>query len=232
MTVEAVIFDWGGTLTPWRESDGLGWQRIAARLVAEELAESCGAAIIEAENAAWRRAREEHRSATLAELFAAGGIECDERACAAYKKEWEWASHLDPDVPDMLRALRSHGIRVGLLSNTVWPGWMHDEFLKRDGVHELFDGTVYTSEIPWTKPHPEAFRAAMQAVGAADPARCVYVGDRLFDDIHGGAQAGMKTVHIPHSIIPDYQRGHTEGRPDAVITRLAELPALVAAWKG
>jgi putative hydrolase of the HAD superfamily len=33
MTVDAVIFDWGGTLTPWRDIDGRQWQRIAARLV-------------------------------------------------------------------------------------------------------------------------------------------------------------------------------------------------------
>ena len=52
----------------------------------------------------------------------------------------------------------------------------------------LIDGAVYTSDIAWTKPAPEAFAAAMEAVGVADPARCVFVGDRLFDE---------NTIHRP-----------------------------------
>ena len=35
----------------------------------------------------------------------------------------------------------------------------------RDEVLHLLDGAVYTSEVPWTKPSPEAFLAAMRAVG-------------------------------------------------------------------
>ena len=53
----------------------------------------------------------------------------------------------------------------------------------------------------------------MEAVGVAEPARCVFVGDRLFDDIWGAERVGMRTIHIPHSEIPVEQLGHTEGRP-------------------
>ena len=65
----------------------------------------------------------------------------------------------------------------------------------------------------------------MDAVGVSDPARCVYVGDRLFDDVWGAQQAGMRAVHIPLSTIPPGQVGHTEGKPDAVVHALSELPA-------
>ena len=91
----------------------------------------------------------------------------------------------------------------------------------------LIDGAVYTSEIPWTKPSPEAFQAAMQAVGASDPGRCVYVGDRLYDDIWGAHNAGLKAIHIPHSAIPVEQKGHSEGEPDAVAHELAEIPEIL-----
>ena len=47
----------------------------------------------------------------------------------------------------------------------------------------------------------------MEAVGASDPARCVYVGDRLFDDIWGAQNAGLRAVHVPHSTIPAEQAG-------------------------
>jgi putative hydrolase of the HAD superfamily len=99
-------------------------------------------------------------------------------------------------------------------------------------VLEYFDGAVYSSEVPWTKPHPEAFLAAMRAVGETDPRRCVFVGDRLFDDVWGAQNVGMRAVHIPHSAIPAVQVGHTEGVPDATVRRLSELPGLIDGWNG
>ena len=96
-----------------------------------------------------------------------------------------------------------------MLSNTLWTREFHEEVFRRDGVLDLLDGAVYTSEIAWTKPHPEAFRAAMAAVGVDDPAACVFVGDRPFDDIHGAKEVGMRAVLVPHSAIPPSQHGHT-----------------------
>jgi putative hydrolase of the HAD superfamily len=55
----------------------------------------------------------------------------------------------------------------------------------------------------------------------------VYVGDRLFDDVWGAQQAGMRAVHVPLSAIPPAQLGHTEGAPDGIVRSLSELPALV-----
>ncbi len=60
-------------------------------------------------------------------------------------------------------------IRVGVLSNTLWPREHHEAVFARDGVLGLLDGAVYSSEIHDTTPHPEAFRAAMQAVWHAAP---------------------------------------------------------------
>ena len=64
--------------------------------------------------------------------------------------------------------------------------------------------------------------------GVVDPARCVYVGDRLYDDIWGAKNAGMKAIHVPHSDIPAEQVGHSEGVPDAVAHELADIPGLIA----
>ena len=120
---------------------------------------------------------------------------------------------------------------MGVLSNTVWPRDWHEDYFRRDGVLELLDGAVYTSEVPWTKPAPEVFHAAMEAVGVQDPAACVYVGDRLFDDIWGASNVGMRTIHVPHSDIPRVQVGHTEGEPDAVAVRLGHVYDVVSAWR-
>ena len=91
---------------------------------------------------------------------------------------------------------------------------------------ELIDGAVYSSEIDWVKPHPEAFRAAMQAIGETDPAACVFVGDRPYDDIHGAKSAGMRAVLISNSDVPTYEAA----APDATITRLSELLSHLDRW--
>jgi putative hydrolase of the HAD superfamily len=41
----------------------------------------------------------------------------------------------------------------------------------------------------------------------------------------------MRTVLLPHSLIPDDQRGPLDGEPDAVITRLSDLLPLLDAWQ-
>jgi putative hydrolase of the HAD superfamily len=231
VTVEAVIFDWGGTLTPWITADGRGWWRIAAELVPPADVERVGAALTAAEEELWRRSREEHLSGTLEEVFAAAGIPADETAYAVHSAEWESATFIDPHAPAMFADLRERDVRIGVLSNTAWTRSRHEQIFARDGVDHFIDGAVYTSELPWTKPHPEAFRAAMAAIGVADPGRCVFVGDRLFDDIFGARRVGMRTILVPHSAIPDVQRGHTEAEPDAIVTSLAELPAVIDRWR-
>ena len=231
-TVESVIFDWGGTLTPWYTVDPLStWLEAARAAVGDEDVERIGVALADAEEAVWSRALAEHRSGTIAEIFQAAAVTMTPALLAAYEEQWEPYTYIDPDAPPMLAALRERGVRVGVLSNTHWTREHHERVFARDGILHLLDGAVYTSEIPWTKPHPEAFRAAMAAVGVTDPPRCVFVGDRLFDDVWGAKSVGMRAVHLPHSVIPTTQRGHSEGVPDAVVQRLAEVVPLVDAWR-
>jgi putative hydrolase of the HAD superfamily len=229
--IEAVIFDWGGTLTPWRTVDYVAeWRTIAAigDLPTGHDAESATAALHAAASQLWARARDEHRSATIAEICELVGLELTAERIAAYRAWWEPATWTDQEVRPLLERLRDEGLAIGLLSNTVWPAAWHDEILDRDGVLHLIDGRVYTSEIDWTKPHGEAFAAARAAIGVDDPAACVYVGDRLFDDIWGARNAGMRTVWVPHSDIPPEQIGHTEGKPDAVVQSLGDIPDVLS----
>lgn len=59
-------------------------------------------------------------------------------------------------------ALRALDLSVGVLSNTLWPRTWHREIFERDGVLDLIDAQVYSSELPWTKPHPRAFAEIMR----------------------------------------------------------------------
>ena len=228
--IEAVIFDWGGTLTPWHTVDFVEEARAlaAAALDADDTAHEL---LGRAGEVVWGRSRDKHASATVADIFAEAGLAHDETLLSAYREFWEPHTHTDPDVVPLLSRLKVEGLKIGVLSNTVWPRAWHEDFFRRDGVLEMLDGAVYTSEIAWTKPAPEAFRAAMDAVGVVDPAACVFVGDRLFDDIWGAANVGMRTILVPHSDIPPAQTGHSEGVPDAVAVRLSHVFDVVAAWR-
>ncbi|HET6152281.1 MAG TPA: HAD family hydrolase [Marmoricola sp.] len=232
--IEAVIFDWGGTLTAWHDIDFHAESLALARAVVatpniEDDHHRYAAALHQAGATVWGWSRDHQRSATVADLFEQAGLEHDPELLEAYKQFWEPHTMTDAQVGPLWTGLREAGIKVGVLSNTIWPRSWHHEFFARDGVIDLIDGDVYTSEIPWTKPSPKAFAAAMDAVGMSDPARCVYVGDRLFDDVWGAQNAGLRAIHIPHSVIPAEQVGHTEGVPDAVARDLSEIPAIIAA---
>ena len=152
--IEAVIFDWGGTLTPWHEVDlGEQW-RVYAREVhgipldsadvphadleaAHELAER----VLAAEATAWARGRSEHSSAHLEAILRDAGADPEHDrhllALAAYRRFWEPHTVTDPQVRPLWEGLRDRGIRVGVLSNTIWTRDYHREIFARDGVLEL-----------------------------------------------------------------------------------------------
>ncbi|MFA6298824.1 MAG: HAD family hydrolase [Nocardioides sp.] len=230
--VDAVIFDWGGTLTRWHDIDfhAESLALLQAVVDADHDEEVSRARLHEAGNTIWGRSRDHQQSATVDDLFTEAGLAHDPELLSAYYDFWEPHTYTDPAVAPLWEALRAEGVKVGVLSNTIWPRSFHEAIFERDGVRHLIDGDVYTSEIPWTKPSPWAFGAAMDAVGVTDPARCVYVGDRLFDDIWGAHNAGLRAIHVPHSAIPPEQVGHTEGEPDAVAHDLSEVLAITRRW--
>lgn len=233
--VRAVIFDWGGTLTPWHHFDyAAQWLAFAAEVTAsEQEAIELSERILEAEARLWELARAEHVSARVEDLLQELGYGSAHPAYArgrsAYDRFWEPHTLTDPHVRPLWESLRGQEIRIGVLSNTIWSREHHRAIFARDGVLSLIDADVYSSEIPWTKPHPEAFLAAATAVGV-DPADCVYVGDRLFEDVHGPQQVGMRAILVPHSVIPAAEQVQVTSRPDAVAQSLAEVAGIVHGW--
>lgn len=166
MTVGTVIFDWGGTLTPWHTVDHEElWRGVCVRHYPQAEAAQVARAIFEAERAVWQGIEHSQQSATLAHVFERAGVSVPDALLTSYFEAWEQHTLTDPDVPALFRELRRRDIGIGVLSNTLWPRATHDQYFARDQVLDLIDGTVYSSDLPWTKPHPEAFRAAMAAVG-------------------------------------------------------------------
>lgn len=235
MTVEAVVFDWGGTLTPWHDIDLV--EQWSAYAVAYDPTDSgLAARLATAEVSLWREqqaSRGANGTGTLDHVFASCGVDtAQERhgiALAAYLQAWAPHTLADPDARPLLEALRAAGLRIGVLSNTLWPRWHHEAVFSRDGLAPLIDAAVYSSEIPVAKPHLDAFRAAIDAVEST-PERTVFVGDRPWDDVHGAQQAGMRAILIPHSRLGD-QAVDVDVIPDAIVARLGDVLGVVLDWR-
>jgi HAD superfamily hydrolase (TIGR01509 family) len=233
--IEAVVFDWGGTLTPFHAVDLLDLWRVAARVLAPddpEAVERVAAALAAAERDWWVSVGSTGRSGTTAQVLAAAaretGLDLDaalhDAALAAHLDAWTPHTITHPEAAPLLAGLRERGIKTGLLSNTHWPREWHERWLERDGVLDLIDARVYTSDLEHTKPHPEAFRAVLGALAVA-PESAVFVGDRPIDDISGAKALGMRAVLIPNSIVPDHPI-----EPDARIQSLSELLPFIDQW--
>lgn len=229
----AVIFDWGGTLTPFHNVDLLDLWRVAADVLAPDRAAELATALASAERTWWDNAVATGRSGTTAEVIAAAaaatGIDLDAAlhvpALSAHLEAWTAHTFTDPEAAPLLSALCARGLRTGLLSNTHWPRAWHERWLQRDGILDLLDARVYTSELEYVKPHAPAFRAVLDALDVTDPTTAVFVGDRPHDDISGAQAIGMRAVLLPNNLVPAY-----DVVPDATIPRLSELLPLVERW--
>lgn len=232
-TVEAVIFDWGGTLSIWADVDMVDMWRLAAEHIAPGDSEALTERLVDVERRYFDRALSDQQAFALPELLRAAseevGIDVAEAVLeeAALRHLDTWTPHIrhEPDAADVLRALRDRGLRTALLSNTHWPRHFHEHFLERDGLVELIDARLYTSEMERTKPHPDAFRAALDAVGVGDPGAAVFVGDRPHDDVFGAKSSGMRAVWRRNTFVP-----HWDVEPDASIDTLSDLLSVIDGW--
>ncbi len=128
-------------------------------------------------------------------------------------------SPLRPGALEVLRTLRSWGLRLAAISNTVQPGRFMRPAMVERGLAEFFPVQIYSADAGVAKPHPAIFRMALAALDVA-PADAIYVGDRLIPDVAGPQAIGMKAVliEVAHRV-----EQHPAITPDARIRELPEL---------
>jgi putative hydrolase of the HAD superfamily len=231
--LDAVIFDWGGTISVYAQLDVADVWRDAGRVLDPGREKELVERLVAAEAALWAGVSDTQASGTLPDLVrtAIAELELDvaeallEEAAAHHLAAWTAYVEHDSEAERVLRSLRAAGFKTGLLSNTFWPGSFHDELLEADGLKDLFDARLYTSDMSFTKPHPSTFKAALEALSVEDPSRAVFVGDRPFDDIFGASRAGLRTILRPNPHVPPY-----DVEPDAVAHQLLDVLGIVAAW--
>jgi HAD superfamily hydrolase (TIGR01662 family) len=147
-----------------------------------------------------------------------GGDEDSAYACAVeITRGWERHENFElyDDVPSALAALRSAGLRIGLVSNSS-----RDvrEFARH---HRLdVDAGISSFHHGRTKPHASIFRAVLGLLGV-EPEEAVMVGDTIADDVEGALALGMRAILV------DRERAHPDFEPR--IETLNELPPLLLA---
>ncbi len=246
MTIETVIFDLGGTLieyageyTDWPELETPGFA------AAYNVLSQNGHVLppFEAFRQAgfghlprmWRAATRREANLqvhaligeTLTDLGVNGSADEDLLAAArAYGRAIQQQAWLIDGALAAVTAVKTAGYKVGLVSNTMFPGEMHREDMARFGLLDYFDATLFSADVNKWKPNADPFLHVLDELGmAAETA--VYVGDDPASDIVGGRAAGLRTVYFPSSqrfAKPDGVQPHGE------ISSLAELLPLLATW--
>jgi HAD superfamily hydrolase (TIGR01549 family) len=181
--VEAVVFDWDGTLV-----DSLP---AITRANAEVLASYGLPFDVEAYRAAY--------SPDWQEMYVRMGIE--RSAMAEAGGRWLAAYRADagellvtPGAGDALEQLAGHGIAMGLV--TAGDRGVVEEQLLATGLGEYLPVRVCGGDLPVMKPHPAPLRKALAELGLADrPERTAYVGDAQ-DDMRMARTVGARGVGV------------------------------------
>jgi len=122
----------------------------------------------------------------------------------------------------VLRYFKESDLKIGLVSNTIFPERFHLKELRRFGLYPYLDTYIFSSQMGVRKPHPQIFLKALNELNI-DPQQAVFVGDRLVEDVGGAQKVGMKGI-LRYHVGRDYSAPIT---PDAQIVGLKELPEAV-----
>ncbi len=162
------------------------------------------------------------------DLMCKCGINADQRLVEdfleAYSQPLVRQVTMFADVPIVLRGLKSAGIKIGLVSNTIYPAEFHRNELKNYDIFDLFDFTVFSSEFGYRKPHRSIYQEAVDLIQIA-PEHLLFVGDRYIEDYHGPVEFGMNAI-----IRYREGREYPEPLPDELIMiqSLSELLAILS----
>jgi putative hydrolase of the HAD superfamily len=105
----------------------------------------------------------------------------------------------------VLAALRSRGLRVGLISDCSAE---LPTYFPELSVAPLIDVAVFSSLTGARKPEPANYLACCAGLGVA-PSDCLYVGDGGSNELAGARAVGMRAVHLN---IPAEQSAVVYGR--------------------
>ncbi len=127
-----------------------------------------------------------------------------------------------PEVPDVLKRLKTAGLRTAILSNGS-PA-MLDAAVKAASLEALLDAVLSVEEVGVYKTHPKVYQLAVDRLGV--PAAAIAFQSSNAWDAYAASAFGMQVVWCNRY---GQRPERLPGAPDRTIRSLAELPALVGA---
>lgn len=109
-----------------------------------------------------------------------------------------------PGIPDVLTAIRSRGLPLGLVTGKSRRSWE----ITRELAGEIgpFDALVFDDDVRAPKPDPHGLELAIRALGV-EPAAAVYVGDTRSDMV-AARTAGLRPMAALWARDPDDRAEH------------------------
>jgi 2-haloacid dehalogenase len=125
-----------------------------------------------------------------------------------------------PEVPDVLKRLKTAGVRTAILSNGS--PMMLDAAVKEAGLGSLLDAVLSVEEVGVYKPHPKVYQLAVDRLGV--PAGAIAYESSNAWDAYAASAFGMQVVWCNRY---GQRPERLPGKPDRMVRSLAELPSLV-----
>ena len=205
---KAVLFDMDGVIFDSERAVLAVWREIAAAWGLHGI----GEVFLQCVGTNKRRTEEIFRAAYPAQDFATFDREVRRRFRAQYDGG---RLPVKPGAEHILRALREKGLPLALASSTD-SGVVRRE-LEEAGLLSYFDAVIGGDQVRVSKPNPEIFLLAAQALGAA-PENCFVIEDS-FNGIRAARAAGMHGVMVPDLLPPD---GEMEQLAQVILPDLGE----------
>ncbi len=210
--VEAILFDFGGTLFEYFPTNGEIWAQVANQFGKEiDPNDSNLLQGFVAQIAAYDRLmlttsfklasnipEAEWRKLNGLVLSAIGindpqAITAAQEAFAAREGDYT----IFPDTIQTLSELKQLGKRIGLISNSTPKGAAgRRPLLQQHGILNCFETIILSSEVGVAKPDRKIFEIAFRAMNLKDPHRVWHVGDDFIADVIGAKNAGITPVLI------------------------------------
>ena len=97
---------------------------------------------------------------------------------------------VEPQIFEMLRAVRARGLKVGIISNALPEEVLAWQFCP---LQDHVDPVVFSCRVGVMKPDSEIFELACSRM-CVQPSEAYFVGDGGYDELQGAASVGMKTI--------------------------------------
>jgi HAD superfamily hydrolase (TIGR01549 family) len=216
--IEAVVFDWDGTLVDSKRALVASFQETTTELL--------GAPFLVEEPDIERLVQVRGQEAF--EEIAGGDRDLYERIEEVFHRvyvEQQKTIGAFPGAVETIERLRAAGQKIGVATSKA--RIRLDLEAERTGIGPLLDVSISGDEVKVAKPDPESVIEAIRRLGAS-PAATLYVGDGP-NDIIAARGADAIAVAVTFGFHPDEARAEN---PDHVIDDLAELIELAGTAPG